>query len=42
MAVVIVTAAKEEVRRSSMKDEKPAEGGGWGWMVGLNKHRTFI
>ena len=36
------TAAKEEVRRRSIKNEKSVEGGGRGLTVGLNKHRTFI
>ena len=30
---VIITAAKEEVRRSSTKTDKSACGGGLGWMV---------
>lgn len=42
MDLVINTAAKEEVRRRSIKSEKSVEGGGRGCTVGLNKHRTFI
>ena len=42
MAVVIIPAAKEEVRRSGITSEKSSQGGGPGWIVRLNKNRTFI
>lgn len=42
MAVVIITVAKEEVRRSRIKREKSIEEGGQGWKVQLNKHRTSV
>lgn len=40
MAVLIITAAKEELWRSSMKDGEAVQCGGRGWMVGLNTHRS--
>ena len=39
---MIIPAAKEEVRRSSATSEKSLQGGGPGWIVGLNNNRTFI
>lgn len=35
-------AAKEDVRRSSMKSEKSIQRGGRELTAGLNKHRTLI
>lgn len=35
--MAILTTAKEEVRRNSVKSDSSAEGGGWGWVVGLKE-----
>lgn len=41
MAVVIITAAKEEGRQSCIKSFKSADGAGWGQMVGSNEDWMF-
>ena len=41
-AVVVITAAKEEVRRCSIWDVQSVEKGGLGWRIRLSSHRTLI
>lgn len=40
-ALVIFTAAKDEVKRSSIKSVKSVQVEGWRWTAWLNKLRTF-
>lgn len=42
VAVIIITAAKEALTKSSIQIEKTILGGSWGCMVGSNKHRPFF
>ena len=42
VAVVIITAAKEEARQCNVKSGGSVQVGGWERVVGSNKYRTYI